>query len=96
MKVLEQIKPIIEELKPELAAKFFVTKIGLFGSVTRDDFTNESDIDIIVSFEKPIGIAFIDLADFLELKLNKKVDLISLKGMKPLFYEAIKNKIIYV
>lgn len=96
MSILEEIIPILRNLKPELSDKFFVDKIGLFGSVTRDDFTAKSDIDIIVNFKKPVGIEFIDLADFLEKKLNRKVDLFSLKGLKPNYFEVIKNKIIYV
>lgn len=62
--------------------KYFVSSIGLFGSMVRGDFTNKSDIDIIVDFTKPIGIEFIDLADYIESKLSKKVDLVSRNGVK--------------
>jgi predicted nucleotidyltransferase len=69
MDQLTRIKQMLTELKPELTHKFFVNSIGLFGSVARDDFDESSDIDIIVDFSKPIGIEFIDLADFIESKL---------------------------
>ena len=70
--------------------------IGLFGSVVRDDFTNESDIDIVVDFSKPIGIEFIDLAYELEAIFKRKVDLVSLDGIKPKYMRVIEPEIIYV
>ncbi len=76
--------------------KYFVNSIGLFGSIVRDDYTDKSDVDIIVDFSKPIGIEFIDLADFIESKLNKKVDLVSKNGVKPKYFHLIESEIIYV
>ena len=63
---LNSIKQILTQLKPELTDKYHVSSIGLFGSIVRDDFNSNSDIDIIVDFSKPIGIEFIDLAEFIE------------------------------
>lgn len=68
----------------------------MFGSIVRDDFTDQSDIDIVVTFSKLIGIDFIDLADELEEKLNRKVDLVSRNGIKPRYFEVIEPEIIYV
>jgi len=82
--------------KPELLRKYPIASIGLFGSIVRDDFTENSDIDIIVEFNGPIGIGFIDLADELEAKLNWKVDLVSKDGIKPKYLEVIEKQIIYV
>ena len=61
MKELATIKQIIKELKPELEKKFHVSSIGIFGSVVRNDFSENSDVDIMVDFSQPIGIEFIDL-----------------------------------
>lgn len=93
---LTTIKSVLTEIKPELTKKFFVNSIGLFGSVVRDDYNEESDIDIIVDFSKPIGIEFIDLADFIESKLDKKIDLVSKKGIKGKYFNRIESEIIYV
>ena len=76
--------------------KFHVNSIGLFGSLVREDFSPTSDVDIIVDFSKPIGIEFIDLADFVEKKLQKSVDLVSIKGIKKNYLKAIEPEIIYV
>ena len=96
MSELSSIKQILTQLKPELTQKYFVNSIGLFGSIVRDDFTDKSDVDIIVDFSKPIGIEFIDLADYIESKLSKKVDLVSRNGIKPKYFQQIQSEIIYV
>ncbi|HLG02003.1 MAG TPA: nucleotidyltransferase domain-containing protein [Bacteroidia bacterium] len=93
---LAEIKQVLLLLKPELAKKFHVNTIGLFGSVVRDDFTASSDVDIIVDFTKPVGIEFIDLAEFMEQKLQKKVDLVSRNGIKDKYFKAIEREIVYV
>jgi predicted nucleotidyltransferase len=79
-----------------MAEKYFVNSIGLFGSIVRNDFTDRSDIDIIVDFSKPVGIEFIDLADYIESKISKRVDLVSRQGIKPKYYHQIESEIIYV
>ncbi|HMJ46750.1 MAG TPA: nucleotidyltransferase family protein [Ferruginibacter sp.] len=96
MTELNSIKKILTQLKPELIEKYHVSSIGLFGSIVRDDFTSSSDIDIIVDFSKPIGIEFVDLADLIEMKLKKNVDLVSKNGVKPKYYRQIESEIIYV
>lgn len=96
MTELNSIKQILYQLKPELKQKYFVSSIGLFGSIVRNEFTDKSDIDIIVDFTKPIGIEFIDLADYIESKLSKKVDLVSKNGVKAKYFHQIESEIIYV
>ena len=96
MKELATIKQIIKELKPELEKKFHVSSIGIFGSVVRNDFSENSDVDVIVDFSQPIGIEFIDLANLLEEKFHEQVDLVSKKGIKPQYFSSIENEIVYV
>jgi predicted nucleotidyltransferase len=93
---LTSIKNSLAALKPEMQERFFVNSIGLFGSIVRDDFKPTSDIDIIVDFTKPIGIEFVDLANFIESKLDKKIDLVSKNGVKKKYFEQIEPQIIYV
>jgi len=63
---LSIIQEKLRQVKHQLAEKYHVNSIGLFGSIVRSDFKPESDIDIMVEFSQPIGIEFIDLADDLE------------------------------
>lgn len=83
-------------MKQQLAEKYHVNSIGLFGSIVRADFRPDSDIDIMVDFSQPIGIEFIDLADDLEKLLERKVDLVSKAGIRPQYYQAIESDIRYV
>jgi len=96
MDQLHEIKNELRKMKPELVERFHVNSIGLFGSVVRDDFNEKSDIDIIVDFTRPIGIAFIDLADLLETALKRPVDLVSKKGVKDKYFKVIQPEIEYV
>ena len=97
MSSLKSIKKLLQKIKPELTKKYHVKSIGLFGSIVRDDFTRtKSDVDIIVDFSKPIGIEFVDLADYLELQIKRKVDLVSKNGLKKNFYKEIEREIVYV
>ncbi len=93
---LTAVKAILTKLKPELIKKYPISSIGLFGSIVRDDFTKNSDVDIIVEFNDNIGIEFISLADELEEKLNHKVDLVSRRGIKPKYFNVIESQIVYV
>ncbi len=96
MKDLNSILSTLSSIKHELKENFHVKTIGVFGSAVRDDFRPDSDIDLIVEFERPIGIAFIDLADFIEQKMNSKIDLVSRRGIKPQYLKAIEEEIVYV
>lgn len=94
---LSSIISTLQNLKPELAQKYGVSSIGLFGSVVRDDFSpSKSDIDIVVDFSKPIGIEFIDLAEYLESVFNRKIDLVSKNGIKQKYFQSIEKEIMYV
>lgn len=96
MHELSTIKRILAQIKPELVARFNISSIGLFGSIVSDDFRKGSDIDIIVDFKQPVGIEFIDLANFLESKFQRNVDLVSMKGIKPRYLKEIEPEILYV
>jgi len=92
-------KNVIEErlrmIKPVLKDKFHVKKIGLFGSYARGEQTDESDIDILVEFSKPVGFEFIELKFFLEDLLDKKVDLVTPNALKLQIKERIMKEVIY-
>ena len=96
MEQLSTIKSTLAALKPELISKFHVSSLGLFGSIFRDDYASHSDIDIIVDFSSPVGMEFIDLANYIELKLNRKVDLVSRNAIKEKYFKAIESEIVYV
>ncbi len=91
----KQIIEKIIKLKPKLREKYYVEKIGIFGSYARGEEEEESDVDIIVKFFRPIGWDFVDLKDFLEKELDKKIDLTTENALKPQIKEAILSEVRY-
>lgn len=96
MKTLDQLKTLLAMQKPELMKKYHVKELGVFGSYVRGDETQASDLDVMVDFEKPIGLDFVTLADELESVLGVKVDLVSVNAVKPRMMESIKEELVYV
>lgn len=80
--------PSSEELA-RLAETFGVQRLALFGSVLRDDFTPESDIDVLVEYQPGArtGLRFFALQDELERLFGRKVDL-NTPGFLPATFRA--------
>lgn len=89
----DQIKRILKEQKPLLFEKYHVSKIGVFGSVARNEQTEVSDIDILVEFSKPVGFEFFDLQDYLQTLFDKPVDLVTVNALKPQIKEEILSEV---
>jgi predicted nucleotidyltransferase len=70
----EDIIAFLRSKKPELRERFGVEKIVLFGSYARNEATEESDIDLLVTM-RPSFENFFSLQDYLEKAFDKKVDL---------------------
>lgn len=70
--------------------------MAIFGSYSRREQNDSSDLDILVEFSDKIGIRFIDLAEDLEEIVGVKVDLVSRKGIKEKYLESINSDLIYV
>ncbi len=100
MKKLEDIIKNLQVELPYLREDFGVKKIGLFGSYVKEEFDETSDIDLVVEFDKPIGFKFMRLAEYLESRLGRKVDILTLDGIKSIrnkgIFESINRSIIYV
>jgi predicted nucleotidyltransferase len=79
--------------------KYNVVKIGIFGSYSREEQTENSDIDIIVEFDENTTDLFdkkYDLREFLKTELKKNIDLCREGAIKPLFKPMILKDAIYV
>ena len=93
----QTILSTLKEAKPSLEKKYGVKELALFGSYSRNTaVAGKSDVDVMVAFYQPIGLAFVDLADELEGLLNMKVDLVSRNGIKPKYFTVIEPDLIYV
>lgn len=86
----------LKELKPTLYKEYSVKEIGLFGSFSDETFSEDSDIDLIVEFEKPIGWKFFSLELYLQKIFNRKIDLVTKNALKDQIKDSILKKVNYV
>lgn len=86
----------LKELKPILYRDYSVKEIGLFGSFSRGDFSEESDIDILVELERPIGWKYFSLELYLEQVFKRKIDLVTKNALKDQIKDNILNQVNYV
>ncbi len=86
----------LSELKPILYNEYSVKKIGLFGSFSDNTFTEDSDIDILVELERPIGWKFFSLELYLENVFDRKIDLVTKNALKEQIKNIILNQVNYV
>lgn len=96
MTELNNIRLIIESIKPHLTKRYHVNRIGLFGAIVTEDFSGDEEVDIIVDFKKPIGDGIMELTEFLEEKINYKVGLITKGSIDREYLKEIKKEIIYI
>jgi predicted nucleotidyltransferase len=86
----------LKELKPELHKDYAVKEIGLFGSFSNNSNTEESDIDILVELDRPIGWKFFTLELYLETVFGRKIDLVTKNALKNQLKDSILNQVNYV
>jgi predicted nucleotidyltransferase len=92
-----EIIDIIKSNKSELAARYGVRDLGLFGSYARGEQRDSSDIDILVSFSRDVDLfEFIDLREYLEAKLRARIDLVMASALKPAIGKRILEEVQYV
>jgi len=86
----------LKELKPFLNREYSVKEIGLFGSFASDSAKDDSDIDLLIELEKPIGWKFFSLEIYLEQIFGRKIDLVTKNALREKLKEDILNKVNYV
>ena len=80
----QRVLELLTQSKPDLQARFGVTRLAQFGSTARGAATEDSDVDILVAFDGPatsrryFGVQF-----YLEDLLGCPVDLVTEKGLRP-------------
>ena len=85
----------LRELKPILSKEYAVKRIGLFGSFADNNADQNSDIDLLVELEKPIGWKFFSLEIYLEKVFGRKIDLVTENALKQQIKNDILNKVNY-
>ena len=78
-----------------LCKRYHIRKLAFFGSVLRDDFSPNSDVDVLVEFEEGYipGLGFIDIQDDLSKLLGgREVDLVTPKFLNHRIRDRVLNE----
>ncbi|AGB03372.1 putative nucleotidyltransferase [Methanoregula formicica SMSP] len=87
----------LKSLKGELAARYDVREIGIFGSVARGENDPGSDIDLLVEFGSRADLlTYIGLWQYLEDSFGMKIDLVSKGGLRSEMRDAVMQDVVYV
>jgi len=76
-----------------------IRKLSLFGSVLRDDFSKESDIDVLIEFEPDSAVTYFDLFDMQETLttlLEHQVDLLTPNALSPYFRDEVLQQAVTI
>ncbi|MCF6332503.1 MAG: nucleotidyltransferase family protein [Draconibacterium sp.] len=98
MLISEEIIQYLKKNKSYLHKQFYCSEIGLFGSFARNEQTENSDIDILVQFEKEAPDLYnieIQLKNHLKERFNREIDICSKKWLKPIFKPLVLKEAIY-
>jgi len=92
----QKILKILAEHRNEIESRFDVASLSLFGSAARGEATEESDIDILVTFIKTPGIfGFLELKEYLEKILECSVDLVTKNALKKQLRDQILREAVH-
>lgn len=92
-----QIISILREYKNNFAEKYGIISIGVFGSVARDQITDDSDIDICIKTVLPNPFFLVHIKEDIEKQVNRRVDIVRIgKKMNPALKHRIERDGIYV
>jgi len=86
----------LKQIKPHLQREYTVKSVGLFGSFANGAYTDTSDVDILVEFDRPVGWQFFKLEKYLEKALQRKIDLVTVNALKEQLKPFILSNIQYI
>ena len=92
---LDRMEASLRDLKPELERRFGVVRIGVFGSVARGEEEADSDVDVLVELEEPIGWELVDLHDRLEEVLGRRVDLVTVGALREEMSATVMREVVF-
>jgi uncharacterized protein len=93
----KDVLAILNKHEDELREKFGVESLSLFGSVARDEAQPNSDVDLLVEFNRPVGLfGLIALQQRLEKLFGCKVDLGTPRSLRPGLRERVLQEAIHV
>lgn len=87
----------LSEFKSQFGDKFGIIRLGIFGSVAREENNENSDIDIVVEVEKPSLTIMYELEQSLKALFSCNVDLVRYRqSLRPLLKSNIQKDVVFV
>ena len=80
----DEILAVLRAALPDLKRRWPIRSLAVFGSVTRGEASEASDLDVLVEFARPLGLSeFLALEDTLSALVRRRVDLVTRAALKP-------------
>lgn len=89
----EKIVEILRKELPYFVSEYGVKRIGLFGSYARGTQAEDSDVDVLVEFDRPIGLKFVEFGYYLEELLGRKTNILTPAGIKAIRVRKVADRI---
>lgn len=97
MKTFQEIKKILTENAGKIRGDYKVRRLGIFGSFIRGEQKEDSDVDILVTFEEPISLLkLVNFENYLQDIIGIKVDVIPENNIRPELRDIILNEVSYI
>ena len=94
---LEDIKRVLNENFELIGKRYKVKTLGVFGSYVRGEESENSDVDVLVEFDEPVGFfKFLELEEYLGGIIGRKVDLVTRKALKPRIGRRILDEVVFL
>ncbi|MEA1867699.1 MAG: nucleotidyltransferase family protein [Thermodesulfobacteriota bacterium] len=91
-----EIIEILREYKKEFAEQYGILDIGVFGSVARDEASEESDVDVVVRILRPDLFMLVGIKQDLEERFHMSVDIVTYwKSMNQFLKKRIDKEALY-
>lgn len=96
MRTVQEYVAMIKQNSTKITNDFGIKSLCIFGSVSRNEHTEQSDLDVCVETETPNPFLLADLKDYLQRLFDCRVDVVRLhKNMNPLFKSRIERDGVY-
>ncbi|WP_294788627.1 nucleotidyltransferase family protein [Prevotella sp.] len=97
MKTKEEYLDILCKYSDLKSKVYGIVKIGIFGSVARNEQTEDSDVDVCVEMQKPDMFSLVHIKEDLQQLFGRSVDIVRLRdNMNPMLSKQIQRDGIYV
>jgi len=87
---------ILAQFRESKRSEFGITRIGVFGSVARDEMVDVSDVDVVVELARPDLLILVGIKQELEILLQRPVDVVRYREqMNPFLRRRIEEEAVY-